>query len=403
MGFFVIIVFVAIAISAFQKQQQTSTWQSVGRRTGLAVQSGSLFRAPSMSGTVRGVRVRAEVISRGSGDDSYRVTRYTVGFPAAGPAVSFRRQGMLSFMRSFVGGRDIVTGDPRFDESVIVDAASEAAVRQYLTPARRAALLSIFSTWPKAEVTPSSIVVESRRVERNQDRMMATINRLIDSGRLLTDPAPVDAALAPLEAGDMAEAVDALHELNEATDDENPPNVVTQLIEAESLVALGRPEEATIILERTAAALPGDPEVDGWRDVAATERSALAPPPPRPAERQATIDDLFGAGRPGHEIEAVFEADYAGRPVHWTGEVEHSRGYRSDRDFGDEPGTKTTVRIGAIGSSALMSNRVKAIVDLPADVDVERGDEITFSGTLLRVDRFTRAIYVEQASVAGDG
>ncbi len=145
MGFFIFLIIVGIALSAIQKQRQSSTWQSVARHTGLAANSGSFFSAPTMSGTVRGVQVRAEVITRGAGECQHCVTRYTVMYLRSGPSITFRRQSVLSFFREFVGGRDAVTGDPRFDDSVVVDGPDSHALREYLTPARRAAILAIFS------------------------------------------------------------------------------------------------------------------------------------------------------------------------------------------------------------------------------------------------------------------
>ncbi|MDW3217458.1 MAG: hypothetical protein R8F63_02490 [Acidimicrobiales bacterium] len=413
-GLIIFIGIIAFAIQAVQKQATDQSWSTVGRRTGLTTTSRSMFRSPSMSGTIRGVHVDARVVSRGSGDSQRRVTQYTVTFPSVGPPVQFRRQGVGSFLRGMFGGADAVIGDPRFDSSVEIDGADGAALQAFLTPARRAAILSIFSTWPSAVITDSTIRVETRRVERNQDRLLASLNRLVDSARLLGDPGPVNAALAQRDDGDLTDAADALHAAAAA---DAEPNTVTKVLEAEALIALDRAEEAKPILAAAATELPGDEEVAGWAAVADEQiarheaASALPAPPPRPepdAEpdrappslaQQDTIDALFGSSRRGHEIEREFETRYAGETIEWSAEVESSRDYRSDRDFGDEPGTKTTMRIGSVGASTLMSNRVRAIVDLPADSDVDRGDTIAFTGTLLRVDRFTRTIYVADAAL----
>lgn len=417
-GFIVFFFIIAFAIQAFLKQAAESTWTSVGRRTGLTTTRGSLFSNPSMSGTINGVNVEARVVTRGSGDNRRQVTQYTVHFPSVGPDVRFRRQGLGSFFRGMFGATDTVVGDPRFDDSVEVDAPDSTLLREFLTPARRAAILSIFSTWPSAEITNTMIRAETRRVERDQDRMTAALNRLVDSARLLSEQGPIAAALERREAGDLTEAAVALHE---AIDADPEPNVVARVLEAETLIALDRAEEAKPVLAAAATQLPGDEEVAGWAAVAdeqiarhratAAEPSAgssLPTPPPRPAperppratDQQSVMDDLFGGSLRGHEIEREFETRYAGLPVAWKGEVESSRGYRSDRDFGDTPGTKTTVRIGSVGASTLMSNRVKAIVDLPADIELTRGDGVAFTGTLLRVDRFTRTIYVSDAEVS---
>lgn len=415
MGFGIIIFFAIIvfAVQAVQKQATDQSWSAVGRRTGLMSTRTSMFRSPSMSGTIKGVHVEARVVTRGSGDSQRRVTQYTVTFPSVGPPVQFRRQGVGSFFRGMFGGSDVVIGDPRFDSSVEIDSTGGSALQEFLTPARRAAILSIFSTWPSAVITDSMIRVETRRVERSQDRLMSSLNRLVDSARLLSDPEPVSRALAQRDAGDLVDAAAALHEAVEA---EAEPNMVAKVLEAETLIALDRAEEAKPILAAAADELPGDKEVAGWTAVAdeqiARHQQASTlpapPPPPEPPEaepaptppslvQQDTIDALFGGGLLGHEIEREFETRYAGEAIAWSGEVENSRDYRSDRDFGGEPGTKTTVRIGSVGASTLMSNRVKAIVDLPADADIARGETIAFTGTLLRVDRFTRTVYVADA------
>lgn len=420
-GIFVLFIIIGLAIQAAQKQATGKTWTSVGSRNGLMTTGSSFFSNPSMSGTIRGVHVEARVVTRGSGDNRRRVTQYTVTFPGVGPEVRFRRQGLGSFLRGVFGAKDVVVGDPRFDSSVEIDAVNTVALAEFLTPARKAAILSIFSTWPNAVVTNSTIQVETRRVERSQDRLMASLNRLVDSARLLMDPGPVNRALEQRETGDLTEAAEALHDAVEADDS---PNVVARVLEAETLVALDRAEEARPILDQAAVELPGDAEVAGWAAVADEQiarheqESSLPPPPPRPeaeeeapepvgepaepvaTDQQSVIDDLFGSDLAGHEIERVFENRYLGLLVTWTAEVESSRSYRTDRDFGDEPGTKTTVRIGSVGSSALMSNRVKAVVDLPPDLTLRREDEITFTGALLRVDRYTRTIYVRDATVA---
>lgn len=416
-GIFVLFLVIGAAIRTAQKRATDNTWSAVGRRHGLTTTGSSLFANPSMSGTIRGIDVEARVVTRGGGNNRRRVTQYTVTFPSVGPPVTLRRQGLTSFLRGVFGGTDVTIGDARFDDSVEIDTIDVAALRGFLTPARQAAILGIFSTWPNATITDGSIQVETRRVERDHDRLMASLNRLVDSARLFSDPGSVDRALTERDEGDLAGSVASLH----ATVDADPePNVVTRVLEAETLISLDRAEEAKPILDEAAVALPGDAEVAGWAAVADEQiarrrgeppQSSLPPPPegpppvdPAPTEdpldQQSVMDALFADPLAGHEIERRFENRFAGRPVTWTAEVESSRGYRSDRDFGDEPGTKTTCRIGSIGSSRLLSNRMKAIVDLPVDCSLTRGDSITFTGILLRVDRFARTFYVADATLA---
>ena len=119
-----------------------------------------------------------------------------------------------------------------------------------------------------------------------------------------------------------------------------------------------------------------------------------------PLDADALITDLFGSNRMGHEVESRFEEAYRDRAVRWSGEVANVRPYRGDRDFGNAPGTKATVLIGHLGDGRLVTSRVEAIVQLPAGVEPVRGTEITFTGTLLRVDRFMRNLYVAGATLA---
>jgi hypothetical protein len=128
---------------------------------------------------------------------------------------------------------------------------------------------------------------------------------------------------------------------------------------------------------------------------------AAASPDARPAlDAKKMIDDLLGPRRLGHEVEVAFEQGYQGRTVEWSGEVDSARDFRSDADFGSEPGTKVVVRIGSIGESDLFSNLVKAVVEFAPDTDLARGNGIRFTGTLLRIDRFTRSIYIADAALA---
>ena len=89
--------------------------------------------------------------------------------------------------------------------------------------------------------------------------------------------------------------------------------------------------------------------------------------------------------------------------ISWSGEVENVREYRTDSDFGSGPGVKATVLIGRLGESRLVSNQIHAIVGLPPDAVVERQRDISFSGTLLRIDRYMRNLYVADAVVDREG
>ena len=409
MGILFLLFVFGIALAIAQSAQRTSgaAWKAAAGHLRLQHTPGSLVTTPQLNGSVRGVAVRVEVLKRRGGGNGSTTTVFSVVHPSPAPPVQFKRQHAASFLRQFVGGRDVVVGDPRFDDSIVVDAADDAAIVAYLTPARRAAILSVFSTWRTVEVSDTGLSVSTPGRARDAAKIVSTVNRLVDTCRVLSDPEPLDTALGERDGDELKVSADALHELNARSD----PNVVTQMLEAETLVATGESVRAIEIVEDVAERLPEDPEVDGWRDFFAASADAPTSPdpsgpsgPPEATEtpdldQQAVIDDLFADTRYGVSIDARYAEAYAARRITWTGTVENSRGYRSDADFGTDPGTKTTVAIGSVGSSRLMSNQVKAVVALPDGTKLIRGDTVTFSGTLLHVDRFTRKFYVSNGAL----
>ena len=391
--FILMVVGIVVAIAQNSHRASSDAWKAAGDHLRLHFTPGNLFTQPQLQGSVRGIDVRVEVARRRGSNNNATVTVYSASMPqSTAPPVVFRRQHAGSFLRSFIGGHDVVIGDPRFDDTIVVDSSEARAITEFLTPARRAAILSVFSGWHDVDVTHRRLSIRTRGRTRDASEIVRTVNRLVDTARILANPQPLDTALGHRDEGELHVAVEELHDLNA----ESEPNVVTRMIEAEALVASGESERAVEIIEDVAEQLPADPEIDTWREHLATGVSA-APSEPADLSQQAVIDDLFAATRYGVAIDARYAEAFAGREVTWTGTVEQSRGYRSDADFGTEPGTKTTVAIGSVGNSRLMSNKVRAVVDLPEGATVARGEAITFRGTLLHVDRFTRQFYVSDA------
>ena len=70
--------------------------------------------------------------------------------------------------------------------------------------------------------------------------------------------------------------------------------------------------------------------------------------------------------------------------------------HRSDRDFGDEPLTKALIGIAKISNDLYGNTEVDAVVAFPPEIsdELKRGDEVTFTGRLHKVDGFTRNIFV---------
>ena len=100
-----------------------------------------------------------------------------------------------------------------------------------------------------------------------------------------------------------------------------------------------------------------------------------------------------------YEIAEHFANNYANATVSWTGTVVRFTSFRHDTDFGEGPAIKATVLLGGSGRSRVVSNEVHAVIRLPDGAAIQRDSEIHFSGTLMRIDRFARKLYVDRAEL----
>ncbi len=393
---FVVIMFVVIGLVLVIAQAQVKAtrkmWTAVGDDLGLRLETRGWGGNDRLSGEIDGIDVLVWVYTRGGGKSQSTYTGYRASHPPSGPPVTFRRQGALSFFRRITGGRDVAVGDPTFDDEIIVDTDNEEQIASFLTPTRRAAILSTMSAWRGAVITNSSIEVSLNGRTRREQTLRSTIRRMVDTALVLADPAELDRSLEQRVDGDLAAGVAALHEMNDAA-----PNVFTEMLEAEALVGAGQHEDAEAILAKVADRLPDDTEVDGLRRLASTP----TPQPPASPEPgmgwRDLMDDLFAGGRRGYEVMERFETHHLGREVTWEGTVTRERASRFDADFDGGPGVKATVALGSLDPNRALSTAVEAIVRLPDGTRVDRGERLQFTGRMIRVDRFSRAVYVDAA------
>ena len=394
LGIFVTIGYVAVR----HHRAATDAWTTAAQRLGMDFRPGGIFSKSEMHGRIDGLPVTVWTFSRGSGENSETWTAYNVTHPPLGPPVTLTRDNAVSsFFRRFTGGTDAVLGDPQLDDTLRIDTEHPDQLAEFLTPTRRAAVMTIFESWGAAKITHGDITVSTKGRSKDADQIVSTLRRIVDTANVLAAPDRVDRALRLQHDGDLAAATEQLHQIAEET-----PNTFVQLLEAENATAIDH-ERAATVLEDLAAALPGDPLVNDWAEVAAQ------PVPGHTAagdagvigadQLQQVIDDLFGADRRGSEIERHFEATYAGRSVRWSGEVESVRPYRVDADFGATPGTKVGITLGETTPTRFGANRVDGVLSLPEGVEPDRNRVISFTGKLAKVDRFTRKIFVADAQL----
>lgn len=424
--FIAIPIVLVILFTVREKKRVNQAWGAAANGLGLSFVPGSFTGNPRMFGEISGMQVHVDTYSRGSGDSRTTYTRYRVNHRPVGPVCKLTKQGTFSMFGRLVGRKDVEIGDPFFDDRVVIDTNDANAIQRFLTPARCAAVLDLFAGWSGGEFTHSSVAVESRGSEKDPGRLRSTVMRLVETAEVMGESAAVDRILDRRNQGQLGDAAQQLHDLNQQR-----PNAFTEMLEAEALVEMGRHGEAAAILDGVQRRLPEDTTVERWNHLAHLPPppppppppgypAPLTPPPPPPPPpsapipepastdwpsvslgQQQVIDDLFSRDRMSWEIVEYFESTYQNSIVDWEGEVTSVNTYRHDSDFGEGPAAKATVLLGHSGNSDFISNEVQAVVQLPEGSGVERGSVVSFRGTLVRVDRFSRKLYVQYASVIG--
>jgi len=397
--FFVLVALAVIAIFVLSSRRITRVWGAAARQLGVELESGS-FAHPRIGGLVDGIVVLVDV--KGNGDNAR--TRYRATYPPLNPEFRLKREaGTQKIMRA-LGVSDVEIGEPEFDDAFDVSTDHPDALRALLTPARRYGLLRLFSVHKQLTVTEDSLEVTTRRIASDSEAMVSTVRRLVATSQLMSgtaSTASLDAAIASRAAGDLGAALEKLDQVVS----EHPEDVEARILQAETALSVGDRKRAEANADAARMALPGDPEVEGIRD--AVRSIGGQPETPTPAEAGAAetdssemFDDLFGRSRLSFESDKKFDETYRGRRVRWTGPVRTVRPYETDLDFGKGPGTKAVIRVASISSDLYGNTEVDAVVALPASLQFDRGDVVTFTGTLHRVDAMMRNVFVADGRIA---
>lgn len=398
--FFVVVGLVVAGLVVWSTQRTNSTWGEAARRLGIEVESASLGH-PRLGGMIDNVVVLVDV--KGSGDNAR--TRYRVTFPPLNPKFNLKREsGTQKIMRA-LGVADVEIGERDFDDAFDIATDHPDALRALLTPARRYGLLRLFAVNKNLSVTENSLEATVKRIARNPEAIEGMVRRLVATAQLMTGTATtasLDAAISDRAGGELGSALEKL----DAIVAEHPEDVEARVLQAETALSMGESKKAQESATAAATALPGDLEATGIRDAAAgvgagpTETRPAAPEADVDSDSTAMFDDLFGRSRLSFESDKKFDESYRGRRVRWSGPVQTARQYESDLDFGSGPGTKAVVRVATISSDLYGNTEVDAVVALPAGLTFSRGDVVTFTGTLHRVDAMMRNVYVADGRVA---
>jgi hypothetical protein len=378
-----------------------SSWASAAEDLGLRPAPGSAFHEPRIEGMIDGLPVRLDVVRRDHSGTSIAFTRYRVWYPPLKLGLRLTRESSVSRVLHRLGAPDIDTGHTDFDDTFTIHANSAEAARAFLTPVRRNSLLRLMSLHRDVVVEDNGITLTVVGVERDPERLVTFMRRTAATARQLAgrDAAPVlDEGLSLQRQGDLAAAAHQFQAAGRA----HPDDLDARLLEAQALLASGAEGDAAGVVADLSAALPADVDVLGMKDRIETPPVPAAASP-SPVELSPMLDDLFSHNRLSFETGRRFDEQYRGSPVKLSGRVKSAREYDRDLDFGDRPGAKAVVTIATIHHDLYGANDVDAVVQLPpgSAEHLRRGDQITFAGTLAKVDPMMRNLFVADGTVIG--
>ena len=286
---FVVIFVVVVALGKAHSQKVNETWAMVARDLHLTHDPGGAFRGRNMSGRHRDNDILVDTFTRSSGKSSTTYTRYRIRYPhALGLGLKLAREGLFSGVSKAFGAQDIQVGDATFDQGVMVKGDDPAAVRRFLTLARRARIHRALMSFNGLKIGDHEIYLERTGLESNGARLADTVRRLSLLAWFLSgdraEDEPLERATRARMEGRLDDAVQAAREVP-AVDEVIP--VEAKLMEAHMLHLGDRNEEAVRVLDEVAEAAPDDAEVQAWNKF----REAAPPPLPLSPEEDVGGED----------------------------------------------------------------------------------------------------------------
>ncbi len=391
-----LIITAVIGLGLWRRRAQLAAWTAAAAELGIAAEPGSFMQPMKLAGDIGEVPVIVDIKREGSGDNSKTYTRYRVFYPSLGLGLRLRREsGVTLFIRIF-GVQDHSIGDEVFDQAFEIKGANADAVASFLTTSRRQTLLRLQAAYPGAVITDDEIELKTGGTETSPDVIVSTVRRLAGTVPTFTGhrrPRDVEETVDRRLSGDLASSVP------DAVAHAHPDDIDSSLLEIEGLYGAGRVEEAAAVVHELERVVPADPEVLGWRD------QIEQPPERNIVDRAVSVDpvrvamELFGERRLSFETTALFEERFADLKVHWAGVVRRASRNTRDRDFDHADVTKAIVHVATIENDLYGNAEVDAIVAFPPGVDIAEGQEITFTGRLVKVDGLVRNLFVADAAV----
>ena len=119
-------------------------------------------------------------------------------------------------------------------------------------------------------------------------------------------------------------------------------------------------------------------------------------------EQQSFCDTLFRKSVTGKMEKDLF-ASVAGKQVEWQGTLLSTYDFTFDFAFGNKKGVKASLLLCEVAGNGSIKQKVKAHVAFPAelssDLKQKRNQQLAFRGTLLKMESFSREIYLDNGEL----
>jgi len=391
----------AIAAISSRRKLANEAWATAARELGITLKPTAgvvgFFGKYSMTGRINGLTVTID--THQSNDNTY--TRYRVRYPPLGLGLQAKRQHAFARVGKLLGFQDIEVGDPVFDDAIIVKGDYVEQVASFLTPSRRVAITGLIELYPGSQITDTGIAYSKRGLDSDPRRLISTMQRILSVAQTLREvDRPNKEAADRRLAGDVGEALEILERAAPSGD----PFVdfARKQQAGEIRYARGDRHGARETFDELAQQAPTDPEVTRWAERASEERPVETQPVSGMAGDADTVaEHLFRKENYSFDTMEIFENEYEGKSVAWSGNLKRLRRFDHDRDFGDGPGVKAVFAIAVLGTDVYSGRDVDAIVRLPhgAEDEMEIGRPYSFRGTLSRCDPAMRNLFVSDATL----
>jgi len=402
-----VVAFVGVVIPLMIRsvRRTNEAWAGVARRLDLRATPASFGQKRRIGGRLGGIAVRVDTFTKRHGKSSTTYTRFRAEFPRSlGLGLQLTSEGFLTGLSKIFGAQDVQTGQPGFDDAVLVKGADPQRVVEFLTEARRARIQRFLASHSGAEITDSGVRWHRRGVLRDHAALASAIRETVAVARGVLEGGEGDEFEDPtLAAQEKGRLEDSYSLFVPPVVAEVEPEIVEIELMTEVDVEELREERPDALLEEVEAP-PAAPRVaDGPPSPVSVGAGASTSAAPDELELTAVCATLFHEGALSYEIDQRFAGDFRGKAARGSGRLTRVEAYAYDFVFDGKDGARATFELGETAAGAYGSRKVVAIVQLPraaaAELKGSVGRTLVFHGTLVKVDGFLRHVFLASGRV----